>query len=302
MMIFLKRILKSGWLNFKRSQGLSIITVFVMFLTISMISSIFLFRGLGDFLLISLEKKIDISVYFKEGVSEQDILNTKDLLLEIPGVKNVSYVSPEEAITAFKEKYKDDDVITQALAEVGNNPFLASLNIIASDALKYESITDFLQESRFEGLVDNVDYYQRKPVIEKFYSIKNSFERSGLIAGLILALVAFSITFVTIRLAIYSASEEIGIMRLVGASNWFIRGQFIIQGVICGGLAVLITLVIFPILSYILSSKLFDLTGGFNLFSYYLNNFFVIFGVQGLTGMGLGTVSSLIAVRKYLDK
>jgi len=302
MTIFLKRILKSGWLNFKRSQGLSIITVFVMFLTISMISSIFLFRGLGDFLLISLEKKIDISVYFKEGVSEQEILNTKDLLLEIPGVKNVSYISPEEAIAAFKERYKDDDVITQALAEVGNNPFLASLNIIASDVLEYESVTDFLQESRFEGLVDNVDYYQRKPVIEKFYSIKNSFERSGLIAGLILALVAFSITFVTIRLAIYSASEEIGIMRLVGASNWFIRGQFIIQGVICGGLAVLITLVIFPILSYILSSKLFDLTGGFNLFSYYLNNFFVIFGVQVLTGMGLGTVSSLIAVRKYLDK
>jgi len=302
MKIFIKRILKSGWLNFKRSQGLSIITVFVMFLTVSMISSIFLVRGLGDFLVISLEKKIDISVYFKEGVSEQEILNTKDLLLEIPGVKNVSYISPEETIAAFRERYKDDDVITQALAEVGNNPFLASLNITASDTLKYESITDFLQESRFEGLVDNVDYYQRKPVIEKFYSIKNSFERSGLIAGLILALVAFSITFVTIRLAIYSASEEIGIMRLVGASNWFIRGQFIIQGVICGGLAVLITLVIFPLLSYILSSKLFDLTGGFNLFNYYLNNFFIILGIQVLTGMGLGTVSSLIAVRKYLDK
>ena len=72
-MIFLKRILKSGWLNFKRSQGLSIITVFVMFLTISTISSIFLFKGVGDFLLISLEKKIDVSVYFKEGVSEQEI-------------------------------------------------------------------------------------------------------------------------------------------------------------------------------------------------------------------------------------
>jgi len=302
MMIFLKRILKSGWLNFKRSQGLSIITVFVMFLTISMISSIFLFRGAGDFLLISLEKKIDISVYFKEGVSEQEILNTKDLLLEIPGVKNVSYISPEETIAAFKERYKDDDTITLALAEVGDNPFLASLAITASDVLKYENVTDFLQESRFEGLVDNVDYYQRKPVIEKFYSIKNSLERSGLIAGLILALVAFSITFVTIRLAIYSASEEIGIMRLVGASNWFIRGQFIIQGVICGALAVLITLVIFPILSYILSSKLASLTGGFSLFSYYLDNFFVIFVVQALTGMGLGTVSSLIAVRKYLDK
>ncbi len=267
-----------------------------------MISSIFLFRGVGDFLLVSLEKKIDISVYFKEGVSEQEILNTKDLLLEIPGVKNVSYISSEEAIAAFKERYKDDDIITQALAEVGNNPFLASLNIVASDALKYESVTNFLQESRFEGLVDNVDYFQRKPVIEKFYSIKNSFERSGLLAGLVLALVAFSITFVTIRLAIYSASEEIGIMRLVGASNWFIRGQFIVQGVICGVLAVLITLVIFPILSYIFSSKLASLTGGFNLFSYYLDNFFIILGVQVLTGMGLGTVSSLIAVRKYLDK
>ncbi|MBU4350962.1 permease-like cell division protein FtsX [Candidatus Parcubacteria bacterium] len=302
MKIFLKRIFKNGWLNFKRSQGLSIITVFVMFLTISMVSSIFLFKGIGDFLLVSLESKIDISVYFKEGISEQEILNTKDLLLEIEGVKKVNYVSQEEAIAKFRERYQDDEVILQALEEVGGNPFLASLEVTAADTLNYENVTGFLEENRFEGLINNVDYYQRKPVIEKFYDIKGSFERSGLFASLILALVAFSITLVTVRLAIYSASEEIGIMRLVGASNWFIRGQFVVHGMICGGLAMLAALVIFPILSYIFSSKLLGLTGGFDLFDFYLKNFVNILGIQFLTGIGLGSASSVIAVRKYLEK
>ncbi len=302
MKIFLKRIFKNGWLNFQRSQGLSIITVFVMFLTVSMVSSIFLFKGIGDFLLVSLESKIDISVYFKEGTSEQEVLNTKDLLLEIDGVKKVNYISQEEAVDNFKERYQDDEVILQALEEVGGNPFLTSLEVTAEDTLKYDSVTTFLEQNRFEGLIENVDYYQRKPVIDKFYSIKGTFERSGLLASLILSLVAFSITFVTVRLAIYSASEEIGIMRLVGASNWFIRGQFIVQGMICGGLAVLITLVIFPIFSYIFSSKLLSLTGGFNLFNFYLKNFFNLLGIQFLIGIGLGSTSSVIAVRKYLEK
>jgi cell division transport system permease protein len=302
MWIYLKRILKSGWLNFKRSQVLSVITVFVMFLTISLLTFIFIFKGASDFLLYSLEKKIDVSVYFKEGVSEEEILKTKDLLLEIQGVKVINYVSPEEALARFKERYKDDDLITKALEEAGDNPFLASLNITASEVLDYESIAQLLGESRFEGLVNNVDYYQRKPVIEKFFSLKNSLEKTGLVAALILGLIAFSITFVTIRLAIYSSSEEIGIMRLVGASNWFIQGQFIVQGLICGGLAILIALAVFPALSYLLSSKLVGLTGGFNLLNYFLGNFFNILALQVLTGVGLGTISSLVAVRKYLEK
>ena len=302
MWIYLKRILKSGWLNFKRSQVLSVITVFVMFLTISLLTFIFIFKGASDFLLYSLEKKIDVSVYFKEGVSEEEILKTKDLLLEIQGVKIINYVSPAEALAKFKERYKDDDLIAKALEEAGDNPFLASLNITASQVLDYESIAKLLGESRFEGLVSNVDYFQRKPVIEKFFSLKNSLEKTGLVAALILAMIAFSITFVTIRLAIYSSSEEIGIMRLVGASNWFIQGQFIVQGIICGSLAILIALVVFPALSYLLSSRLVDLTGGFNLFNYFLGNFFNILILQVLTGAGLGTISSLVAVRKYLEK
>jgi len=302
MWIYLKRILKSGWLNFKRSQVLSVITVFVMFLTISLLTFIFIFKGASDFLLYSLEKKIDVSVYFKEGVSEEEILKTKDLLLEIQGVKIINYVSPAEALAKFKERYKDDDLIAKALEEAGDNPFLASLNITASQVLDYESIAKLLGESRFEGLVSNVDYFQRKPVIEKFFSLKNSLEKTGLAATIILAMIAFSITFVTIRLAIYSSSEEIGIMRLVGASNWFIQGQFIVQGIICGSLAILIALLVFSALSYLLSSRLVDLTGGFNLFNYFLGNFFNILALQVLTGAGLGIISSLVAVRKYLEK
>jgi cell division transport system permease protein len=265
-------------------------------------TSIFLFRGMSSFLMDSLEKKFDISVYFKEDSMETEILKTKDLLLELPEVKSVAYVSQDQALEIFKEKHKDNETINQALVEAGDNPFLASLNVRAGSVSNYETINKFLQNARFESLIDKVDYYQRKPVIESFYYLIDNLQKTGLVLTLVLAFIAFSITFVTIRLAIYSASEEIGIMRLVGADNWFIRGPFLVQGVICGLLAFLISLILFLALSYSLSPKILYLTSGFNLFQYFIGNFFTVFALQILSGAGLGVFSSLIAIRRYLDK
>ncbi|MBI4359152.1 MAG: FtsX-like permease family protein [Candidatus Nealsonbacteria bacterium] len=302
MFISLKRILRGGLLNFRRNQGLAGVTIFVMVLTISLMTSIFLFRGMSSFLMDSLEKKFDISVYFKEDSLETEILKTKDLLLELPEVKAVDYISRDQALEIFKEKNKDNQTISQALDEVGDNPFSASLNIRAGSPSNYETVNRFLQNTRFESLIEKVDYYQRKPVIESFYSLIDNLQKTGLVLTLVLAFIAFSLTFVTIRLAIYNASEEIGIMRLVGASNWFIRGPFLVQGIICGLLASLISLILFLALSYSLSPKILYLTSGFSLSHYFIGNFFTVFALQILSGAGLGVFSSLIAIRRYLDK
>ena len=302
MIVSLKRVFRTGWSNFTRGRGLSLITIFVMFLTVSLVSSLFLFRGLADFLLVSLEKKIDIAVYFKESATEEDIFKIKDSLAEIQGVKGVDYVSEGQALSQFQAKHQGDDSINQALNELGDNPFLASLNVSASDVLQYDEVSQFLQSTRFESLIDRVDYGQRKPIIERFYSLRSAFESGGLAVALILGFIAFSITFVTIRLAIYSAGEEIGIMRLVGASNWFIRGPFLVQGLICGLLAFLVSFLVLLGTSYFLSPKIFDLTSGFELFKYLLSNWPALIGLQLISGVGLGTVSSLVAISRYLEK
>lgn len=281
---------------------MSLVTVFIMSLAVSLAVSLFLFKGAADFVFRSLEKKIDIAVYFVPGVMESEITKIKTSLLELPGVKNVDYISADEALAQFKERQKNNDLIQQALEEVGENPFLASLNVQADDNLKYEAVNQFLSDKKFQNQVAKVDYFERKPVIDKFYSVKSSLEKMGLIFFLIFGFVAFAITFVTVRLAIYSSAEEIGIMRLVGASNWFIRGPFLVQGFVCGLMAGLVGLVLFTGLSLFASSRVFDLTGGFDLFKYFLNGFWTIVGLELLVGAGLGVVSSLVAVGRYLEK
>ncbi len=302
MLTSLKRIFRVGWLNFKRNSTLSVATILIMVLVVSLITSIFLFKGMADFLKESLQNKFDISVYFKEDALESEIAKTKEMLLELPEVKTVSYISKEEALVIFKERHKDNDTITQALDEIGINPFLASLNIQAGSIANYDAINNFLSDSHFQGLVDNIDYSQRKPMIESFYSLMNNIQKAGLVVAVILGLASLMMTFTTIRMAIYSSGDEIGIMRLVGASKWFIRGPFMVQGIICGLFASLAVFAVFGVASYFFSPKFLEMTGGFNLFRYFWSHLLAILGLQIVSGAGLGAVSSLAAVGKYLDK
>lgn len=299
MLISLKRIIRSGWLNFSRNKGLSLATIFIMVMTISLVTSLFLFRDITQFLISSLQEKVDISVYFKEAVQEKDILQLREEINKIPEVKNIEYVSRETALERFTQRYKDNQVVMESLAEVGN-PLLASLNIKAWEASQYITVTNFLETSSYKNLIDKVDYYQRKPVIERIFSITSAINKTGIGFSLILAIVAILVAFNTIRLAIYNSKEEISVMRLVGASNWFIRGPFLVQGAISGFAAAIITLLIFTGALFFLSPKLEILFPGLNIFNSFTGNLGILFLIQIFTGVGLGVVSSIIAIRKYL--
>ena len=190
-----------------------------------------------------------------------------------------------------------------SLAEVGGNPFLASLKIKASEASQYQAISNFLDQTlspTYKDLIEKVEYYQRKPVIEKIFSITSVISRVGVGFSIILAILAILIAFNTIRLAIYNSQEEIKIQRLVGASNWFIRGPFLVQGAISGFFAALICLLIFALICAIFSSKLEVLFPGLNLWTNFTSNFWILLLIQLAVGIGLGVISSTIAIRKYL--
>ena len=299
MLVLLKRIIRSGWLNFSRNSGLSLATIFIMVMTISLVTSLFLFRDITQFLISGLQEKVDISVYFKEATPEKDILLFGEEIKKNPEVKNVEYVSREAALESFTQRYKDNPVIMESLAEV-ENPLLASLNIKAREASQYMTVTNFLETSSYKNLIDKVDYYQRKPVIERIFSITSAINKTGIGLSLILAIVAILVAFNTIRLAIYNSKEEISFMRLVGASDWFIRGPFLVQGAISGFAAAIITLLIFTGALFFLGPKLEILFLGLNIFNSFTGNLGILFLIQIFTGVGLGVVSSIIAIRKYL--
>ena len=299
-MTLLIRIIKSGWMDFKRNSGLSVAAIFIMVLAISMATSLFLFRESSQILTKNIEEKLDMYVYFNDELSSDEILAIQKELSGVSGIKDVVYISKDEALQKFVLKHRDDQSIMESLRELGKNPLLSSINIQAWEASQYAAISNFLTNSDFSSLISKIDYQQKKPAIERLASISSGINNAGIIANIILALAAILVAFNTVRLAIYNSKEEIETMRLVGASNNFIRGPFLVQGVIVGFLSAVIALLIFGVGLLFLNSGLKLLLSGFNLFGYFISNLPVIFLTQLAFGIGLGVISSQLAIRKYL--
>jgi cell division transport system permease protein len=300
MFTSIKRTIHLGWQTFSRDGGAVASTCFIMILAISLVTSLFLLREMSRFLIKNLEEKVDISVYFKEDILENEILDVKEELTKTPEVKSVKYISKEQAMAEFIQRHEQDPLLMRSLEEVGLNPFLASLNIKASDPDQYEKITSFLENSIFKDFIEKIDYYQRKSVIERIFALTAYMEKFGLFLSFLLLFLAFSVVLNTIRLAILNSSEEIKIQKLVGAPNWFIRGPFLVQGVLSGVLSALATFLIFSFLCWFFSPKIEFLFPGLNLWQYFTNSLLNIVLIQFGTGILLGEISSIIAIRKYL--
>jgi len=297
-----KRILAFALNDFSRNKGISIATIFVLTITILLVTGLFFFQGVAAYMTSQIQDKIDITAYFKDGTEEQDILNAKDEILKMsPNIKNIEYISKDQALASFNERHKDNSVLAQALLEVGNNPFLPSLNITTNgDPSQYESVSNILQKSDFGKLIEKVDFSQKKDIIEKVYSITSNINIFGLFLGIILIIVAILVVFNTIKLAIENSKDEISTMRIVGASDRFIRGPFVIQGIIYGIIAFLICIFLSGISAYFLSSKIEVVLPGFNMFSYFLANWWIFILIQLGFGVGVGVISALIVVKRHL--
>ncbi|RLC33964.1 MAG: hypothetical protein DRZ76_03585 [Candidatus Nealsonbacteria bacterium] len=295
-----KRILKLGWKGFKMQSGFSLATIFIMVMIISVVTSLFLLQETTNLLVENIEEKVDMAVYFDKEFSADEIMEVKKELSQVPEIKSIKYVSKDEALQKFSERHKDDKVIMESLEEVGQNPLLASLNIRAWEASQYENIAKVIENSSFASHISKMDYSEKKPAIEKLFSITASINKAGIIFSAILALMVLIIAFNTAKLAIYNFKAEIETMRLVGASNWFIKGPFLVQGAICGFLAALIAAVLFTAALFFVSPKIELIAPGVNFFGYFLENIFIIFLIQLASGVGLGVLSSWLAVRKYL--
>jgi cell division transport system permease protein len=250
--------------------------------------------------------KVDINVYFVTTAGENDILAMKKNLEGLAEVAPpVVYVSKEDALIAFKKRHENDQFTLQALDELGDNPLGATLNIKAKDPSQYESIAQYLNSqsalaSPGTGIVDKVNYYQNKEAIDRLTKIINSANSLGFTLTIFLIIISILITFNTLRLVIYMSREEISVMRLVGASTGYIRGPFFIAGAIYGFISAIATLVLFYPITLWLGGTTQNFFVGTNIFHYYTANFGQIFFIIVGSGIAIGSVSSYLAVRKYL--
>lgn len=302
----LKRVIRSGYRNFIRSGFTSVASVLIMTITLFVITSLIFIQTALTASLNDIKEKVDITVYFVPGASEDSIKDIESSLKNIPEVKNISYTSADEALTLFKEKHSNDYLTLQALDELDENPLGASLNIKAKDPSQYESITNYFEDGDVfsqngVNVIDKIDYHQNKIVIDRLSSIINGAQRLGFVVSLVLILISIIITLSTTRLIIYMAKEEINIMKLVGAGFEYIRGPFIVSGVLVGACAAVLTILIFIPISIWLGNQMTDFIG-INLFTYYKSNLFQLFIIMLGSGVILGSVSSSFAVARYLKK
>lgn len=299
-MINFWRIIKYGFQSFTRNKWLSASTISIMTLTLIVFMGLMLFNIIADRAVETVKNKVDISVYFKSNVAEDDILNIKRILKNFDEVDDVEYVSRDEALVAFKERHSEDEIITQTLEELDKNPLLASLNIKAKDLSQYEIIASYLESDSLSDMVEDVTYAQNELVIRRLESLTNSLNIIVFILTLFLAFLAVMVTFNTISLAIFSNKEQISIMRVVGAENKFIRGPYIVEGVIYGFIAAVISFIVFIPVVNAISPGLTRFISTFSISEYFFSHFILLFIYQLLIGVVLGILSSVIAVRKYL--
>jgi cell division transport system permease protein len=177
------------------------------------------------------------------------------------------------------------------------------LNIKAKDPSQYASVAEFLnsQSAASGGIVDKVNYYQNKEAIDRLTGLIDSANRLGFILTIFLVCISVLITFNTIRLVIYMSKDEIAVMRLVGASTGYIRAPFFIEGALYGFFASIITIIIFYPVTIWLGKTTENFFVGLNVFTYYTENFGQIFLLLVVSGVTIGSVSSFLAVRKYLN-
>ncbi len=302
----LKRIIKAGFLNFTRNGLVSWAAVLVVTITLSFITAILLLQAVLYFSLDTIKNKVDVTIYFNVGAPEDKIMLLKDSLEKLPEVAEVTYTSDAQALELFRSRHENDYPTIAALDEIGTNPLGGYLNVKAKEISQYESIANFLKSDDAlslgsDSIIDKVNYHQNKLVIDRLNAIISGARRLGFLITLLLVIISIIITFNTIRLAIFISKDEIGVMRLVGASKMYIRGPFMVEGLIYGIIATFLTLLIFWPVTGWLGHNMTNFLG-LNVYDYYIANIFQIFVIILFSGVFLGIVSSFLAVRKYLNK
>ncbi|MEA1937267.1 MAG: permease-like cell division protein FtsX [Patescibacteria group bacterium] len=296
-----KRIITTAFKDLSRNIWLNMVTIIIIVIALFTITTMLAVDKIGGYALNTLQEKIDISIQFKDDASEEKILELKEDLEDLEEVRIVEYISKEQALINFKEAHKNNEYIDQSLEELGENPLFAVLNVKAKSLEQYGAIDDYINNNEnYQDIIESVNFKENERAINNFSGILKTVKDGIFGLTALFILISIMIAFNTIRLAMYTHKMEIEIMRLVGASNWFIKMPFIVEGAIFGIIGCAITFAfIFPVVMYI-SPKVSQFLPGFDLQNYFMNDFPRIAGVLLISGMALGVISSLIAIRRYL--
>lgn len=311
MWIKLKRTFEAGVKNFMRNGWLSIATVSVMVITLFVVNVQFAIIGANDLRLKDVQNRVNISVEIKPETTASQVQDFQREIQSFDQVLSVELVDKEEALAEFRSFTQSGSTIQSGIDTLGENFLYDTLVVRAHNPSQYEEVVKKIETSSFASNVEEINYHKYREIIDGLSNEIKTTRKFSITLALTLSLVAILVTFNSIRITMYSHKQEIEIMKLVGASNNYVRFPFIWEGIFYGVAAALIAIPLsFLYLKYITSG---DATSSVFAFSntkflkdflsvYFVKHIFIIIPIQLAFGIILGVMSSLIAMHRYLKK
>ena len=303
--ITLERIFKNGAINFWRNIWLSIAAIAMMVITLTILLFAVIANATFTHTINDITSHIDVSVYLKDTVTEQQKDNLIAQLKKVDNVKSVEYVSKSEALKTYEAQNANNPDLLAAITQT-DNPLPSSLNVKPVDANNLQAIKDFLDKPNIQALQSDPTSYSgdRKAAIDKITRATHFFEQAGVVGIVVFIFISMLIIFNTIRMAIFNRRDELVIMRLLGASTAYIRGPFIVETMLYGLVAALISLgavaAIFAVASQTLQASSLGLLDINYSNTYFSNRLWEILSIQIGAGILIGAASSAVATRRYL--
>ncbi len=296
LIYFFKQSLQGFARNLSTTLG-SIITIFLSLFIIGIFS---VGGAVVNNIVKSVESEVSITAYVSDDASQNDIAKMEKFISDLDGVSSVSFTTKEQALEKFREMSTNSDIVD----ELGGNPLPASIDIELSDPQKVESVAQQIEQSELfkqicdeDNPADSLKYGQR--TVERLFSVTNYIRYLGI--ALIVLLVFIALVFInnTIRLAIMARRKEIAIMRLVGASNGFIRGPFLMEGALHAVIGAALAIGCIEIVRNIGLPRL-QMSLAFLPIELDTSTFLIIYLALLAAGLVIGLVGSMLAMRRYL--
>jgi len=299
------RIIKGGAVNFLRNAWLSIAAMAVMVVTLSIVLFSFISNATLTNTIQDIRDRIDVSVFLIDEITQEQREDLMSQLKEIDNVRAIEYVSKDQALADYVELNKDNIDLQLAISQT-DNPLPASLRLKLVNPDIIDELKGFLDQPDIKKFQSDETSYSgdRKEAIDKIAGATTFIRQAGIVGVVIFAAISVLIIFNTIQMAIFNRRDELSIMRLLGASRWYIRGPFLVESLLIGVLAALISVglckAIFTIASETLGASSFGLLDIAYSSRFFADNFWPILGIQLGLGMFIAVTSSFIATQRYL--
>jgi len=298
----IRLVFKYFFQNITRNVWLSFVAVTIMVASQLSLTSMFIMNGIAVSMVNNVSEKVDISLYFPAAFSLERAEEYRREIERFPETKRVTLISPKEALGQFTAKHSDDELIISSLKELDGNPIGPIITIQANTLEDYPAIIDTLDKLSISKAAEELDYKNHETTIESLKSIMSKVRFSGLVLSVFFAFIACLTVINTVRLGIYSHRDEIAIMKLVGATNGFIRAPYLLEGIVYAILSTGVTWGILAAVAHGLSVRLNEFFGstGFSI-----SSFIATQGPQLILGEAillalLNVLATSLALRKYM--